>query len=126
MMIAAVTASTIAVTAPAQAAEVKPFSARAFTMAQQQGRSILIDVYADWCPTCRAQAPSIDRLARSPWAAKMIVFRLNFDTQKADWSRMGVRRQSTLIAYHGRKETGRLVGATDPALIEKLMHTPIA
>ena len=126
MMIAAVTAATIAVAAPAQAAEIKPFSARAFTIAQQQGRPILVDVYADWCPTCRAQAPSIDRLARSLWAAKMIVFRLNFDTQKADWSRMGVRRQSTLIAYRGYKETGRLVGATDPALIEKLMHTPIA
>ncbi len=29
----------------------------AFDAAQKEGKSILIDVSAPWCPTCKAQAP---------------------------------------------------------------------
>ncbi|WP_242140623.1 thioredoxin family protein [Sphingomonas sp. TREG-RG-20F-R18-01] len=126
MMYAAIAASTMVVVAPAQAAEVRPFDTRAFALAQKQGRPILIDIYADWCPTCKAQAPVIERIVKSPWATKMVVFRLNFDTQKSDWQKLGVRRQSTLIAYRGLRETGRSVGDTDPARIEKLIRSPVA
>lgn len=126
VMLAVMATSAIAAIAPAQAAEVRPFDARAFAQAQKQGRPILVDVFADWCPTCKAQAPVIERIAKSPWASKMIVFRLNFDTQKAAWKQLGVRRQSTLIAFRGPRETGRLVGDTDPARIEALIRSPIA
>lgn len=115
----------VAVSTPALAAEVRPFDAQAFAAAQRAGRPILVDVYADWCPTCKAQAPIVDRLVKDPSAAKMIVFRLNFDEQKPDWLRLGVRRQSTLIAFRGRKETARLVGDTNPASIAALIRSAI-
>ena len=37
---------------PASAAEWKPFSAAAFAEAQKEGKSILVDIFAPWCPTC--------------------------------------------------------------------------
>jgi hypothetical protein len=36
---------------------------------------------------------------------------------------LGVQMQSTLIIYHGTKETGRMTGATDPAVIKRLLET---
>jgi hypothetical protein len=36
---------------------------------------------------------------------------------------LGVQMQSTLIIYHGTKETGCMTGATDPAVIKRLLET---
>ncbi|MEO1488134.1 MAG: thioredoxin family protein, partial [Pseudomonadota bacterium] len=38
------------------------YNAAEFMMAQKKGKTIVVDVYADWCPTCRAQAPILDEL----------------------------------------------------------------
>lgn len=119
-----VAAAIIAVT-PAQAATVRPFSAAAFEAAQKQRRPILVDVYADWCPVCRTQHEVLNRLLPRKEFKDLAVFRLNFDTQKDAWSKFGVRRQSTLIAFHGRKEVGRSVAVTDGASIKQLLQTSL-
>lgn len=112
-------------TSAAFAAEFRNFDSAAFAEAQAAGRPILIDVGADWCPVCRAQAPIIrDRAANADFA-NLIVFRIDYDNQRAAWRQLNVRRQATLIAFHGAHETGRLVAATDPAAIEGLMRSAI-
>jgi len=110
---------------PAIAAQQKTFDAKAFAAAQREGRPILVDVHADWCPTCKAQAPLVERVVQAPQFKDMIVFKLDFDTQEADWRRLGVRRQSTLIAFKGAKESGRSVGDTNAASIAKLLESTL-
>ncbi len=110
---------------PAYAADVRPFNAKAFAAAQAQGRAIVVDVYADWCPTCKRQEPLIAELIAAPAYRNLIVFKLNFDEQKADWRRLGVRRQSTLIAFKGRNETGRSVGDTNRLSIARLIRSAL-
>src|SRR4051794_18915025 len=39
-----------------------PFSAAAFKAAQAAGNPILVEIHADWCPTCKAQVPILDKL----------------------------------------------------------------
>ena len=39
---------------PAIAADWKPFTQAEFSAAQKDGKPILVDVFAPWCPTCRA------------------------------------------------------------------------
>jgi thioredoxin 1 len=51
------------------------------------------------------------------------VFDVDFDTSKPLLRQLGVQMQSTLIVYHGAKETGRMTGATDPAVIKRLLET---
>ncbi len=109
----------------AYAAEVRPFSAQAFAAAQAQGRPILVDVYADWCPTCRRQQPLVAELIAAPAYRNLIMFKLNVDEQKDDWRRLGVRRQSTLIAFNGRNETGRSVGDTNANSIARLIRSTL-
>ncbi|GAC1578387.1 MAG: thioredoxin [Sphingomicrobium sp.] len=108
---------------PASAAIVQTFDARTFAIAQRQGRPIVVDVFADWCPTCKAQAPIVDRLAKIDRHKNLIIFRLNYDKQPADWRRLGVRQQSTLIAFRGVKETARSVGDTNAQSLAGLMNS---
>ncbi len=96
------------------------FTDAAFAAAQSQGKSIVIDVFAPWCPTCKAQAPILSKLEEEPKFAGFTVFRVDFDHQKAVLKRFGVRMQSTLIAFKGDKEQARSVGDTNPASVAAL------
>jgi thioredoxin 1 len=99
---------------PAMAQPIAPFSAASLRAAQASGKPILVDVFADWCPTCRAQHPTIESLSRDPAFARLVILRLDYDRQTAEERALGVRMQSTLIAFKGAKETARSVGVTDP------------
>lgn len=107
---------------PAAAAQFRPFDTRAFAAAQAQGRPILVDVSAKWCSTCRVQEKHIAKIARDPAFAKLIVFKLDYDTQKAERRRLKVPRQSTLIVFRGRRETGRSVADTNPRSLQALIR----
>jgi thioredoxin len=110
---------------PASAAEWKPFDAGAFAEAQKAGKPILVDIFAVWCPTCRAQNPILTQLTREPKYKDMVVFKVDFDTQKADVRALKATSQSTLIAYAGETEKGRTVGDTNPASIAALLDSAL-
>jgi thiol-disulfide isomerase/thioredoxin len=110
---------------PADAAEWKPFDAAAFAEAQKAGKPILVDIFAVWCPTCRAQNPILTQLTREPKYNDLVVFKVDFDTQKADVRALKATSQSTLIAFKGDKETARTVGDTNPASIAALIDSAL-
>jgi len=110
---------------PALAQPVQPFTTAALKAAQAAGKPVLVDAYASWCPTCRKQAPTIDAMASDPAFAKLVILRLDYDSQSAEKRQLGIVQQSTLIAFDGNKETGRLVGVTDPDQIKKLAQSAL-
>ena len=110
---------------PAQAAAVKTFTEAEFQAAQKAGKSILIEIHADWCPTCRAQAPIINSLLGTAKYKNLVTFRVDFDGQVDVVRAMGAQQQSTLITFKGSQEMGRSVGETNPAALEALLATAI-
>ena len=106
----------------AMAAAAAPFTAAAFAAAQKSGKSILVNVHADWCPTCQAQAPILSQLAAMPDFKDFAIFRVDFDAQKDVLRSLGVRSQSTLIVFKGGKEMTRSVGYTDRPGIEAMLR----
>ncbi len=114
-----------AVAAPASAAAIQPFSLAAFKAAQAEGRPILVDAHAGWCPICHLQGPTLSRLSTDPAFGKLLILRINYDRQNAEKQALGIRRQSTLIAYKGATETGRSVGVTDAKAITALAQTTL-
>jgi thioredoxin 1 len=102
------------------------FNAEKFTAAQEAGKPILVDVYAAWCPTCKTQRPIIDSLAADPAYADLVVFTVDFDTQKDALKSFGAHKQSTLIVFKGKTEAGRSVGDTDPQTIKALVDKAAA
>lgn len=105
----------------ALAAAPVPFADDAFAAAQRQGKTILVQVHADWCPQCAAQRPIIANLSKTDRFKDMVIFNIDFDTQKDLVRRFNVQRQSALIVYKGDKETGRSVGATQAGPITELL-----
>jgi thioredoxin 1 len=105
----------------AKASPQVPFTAEAFEAAQREGKSVLVDIWASWCPTCKAQAPVIEGLVNSKKFEGLTAFRVDFDAQADVVRSLGAQQQSTLIVFKGGKEVGRSVGETDPAAIEGLL-----
>jgi thioredoxin 1 len=106
-------------------AEPPAFTQSGFNQLQKEGKSILVEVHAPWCPTCRAQAPVVDMLLKKKEYQSINVLRVDFDSQKDALKAFNVSKQSTLIVYKGSKEMGRSTGDTSPASIEMLIQKAI-
>ena len=98
-----------------------PFSAEAFKAAQASGSPILVEIHADWCPTCKAQNPILDKLTADPKFKDLKIFRVDFDAMKPEVKQFGAQMQSTLIVFKGTAEQGRSVGDTKEASIAALL-----
>lgn len=101
--------------------EETPFTQAAFAKAQEEGKPILVHVTASWCSTCAAQKPIIDKLHAEAKFKPIVIFNINFDTEKKLLHKFDVEMQSTLIVYKGKTEEGRSTGETQPAAIQSLL-----
>jgi thioredoxin len=82
-------------------------------------------IHASWCPTCKAQAPTLAKLEAEPRFKDLTLVRVDFDSQKDAVKRFGARMQSTLITFKAGKETGRSVGETDLTALAALVAKAI-
>ena len=101
----------------------KPFDQAAFEAAQSSGKPILVDVFAPWCPVCKAQQAVLGALKQDAKYNDLTVLKVDFDNQPDVLKSFNVRQQSTLIAFKGKTETGRSAGDTNKASIEALIAT---
>src|SRR5271169_254874 len=108
-------------TGSAFAAQPLPFTASAFAAAQAEGKPILVDVTASWCPVCARQHPILSQLEQTLELRDLVVFDVDFDGQKEVLKQFGVRMQSTLIVFSGKTVAARATGITDPAEIQALL-----
>lgn len=124
-VVAAVIAGGVFVTGgfdPPVAEAVGPqFDTAAFTAAQAAGKTVLVDVWAPWCPTCRAQAPVIESLLGEPAFAGVVKMRVHYDNQKDAVRRFEALSQSTLIVFKGFEERARATGVVDRAEISAMI-----
>ena len=105
--------SLLAMMTPAFAVTWTDYSQTAFEQAQADGRVILVDVYADWCPTCKAQKPLLDDIAKDAVLDDALLVRVNFDTEKAFLAAHRVPRQSTILVFVGEEEVSRSIAETN-------------
>lgn len=101
------------------------FTPAAFEAAQKDGKSILIFVHAPWCPTCRVQEPIVLKLLSEPKYKGIVLFNVDFDSQKDVLRRFNTSKQSTLIGFKGGKETKRSSGDTESMNIEDLIESTL-
>src|SRR5579863_6600946 len=92
--------------APAWANTAVPYSAEAFKAAQASGSPILVEIHADWCPTCKAQGPILDKLTADPKFKNLKNLPRRFRRDEA--GRQAVRRADAVDpdCFQGRRRGG--------------------
>jgi thioredoxin 1 len=105
----------------APAAEV-PFNQTQFDAARAAGQPVAVVFHADWCPTCRAQAPVLKDLAQSPELKSLTLYIANFDTEKSLKKSLGVTQQSTIVVFKNGKESARSTGDTQQDSLAALLR----
>jgi len=115
-----IAALVVFVMAAAHAGEL-PFSQPAFDKALADGKPVVVDFAASWCPTCKAQKPIVKALLNEPARKPLTLFVADFDKEEALKKRLGVTMQSTLIAFKAGKEVARSTGQTDKAELGALL-----
>ncbi|QFT78442.1 thioredoxin family protein [Erythrobacter sp. THAF29] len=84
-----------------------------FMMAQKKGKTIVVDVYANWCPTCRAQAPILDELRSERQSSDVLFVKVDFDQEKDFLRAHRIPRQSTVLVFNGETEVARSIAETN-------------
>ena len=104
---------------PSLASAGQPFDAKSFQASQAAGKSILVDITASWCPTCKQQKPIVQEIEKEH--PDLVVYDVDFDSAKDVLKQFRVQYQSTLIMFKGSKEVARSTGETDPAPLRALV-----
>lgn len=106
----------------ANAGEIVPASMEAYKQASMAKKPIIMHIHASWCPVCAKQNPAIEALMKEPEFKDVVVFKIDFDTDKALVEQLGVKSQSTLIAAKGPVEIDRMVGISDQEQIRQFIR----
>jgi thioredoxin 1 len=109
----------------ASSAEV-PFDQARFDAARTAGEPIAVVFHADWCPTCRAQAPLLKDLAQAREFKSLTLFVANFDTEKTLKKSLGVTKQSTIVVFKNGKESARSTGDTQQDSLAALLRHAVS
>ena len=82
----------------------EPFTEARFQTLQAENKLVMVDIAADWCPTCRRQHAAISKLQAQHPDLNLHVLTVDFDKQK-EWVRhFKAPRQSTLILFKGTQQ----------------------
>lgn len=106
----------------AVALDIQPYSPETLATKQKAGEAVALHFHADWCPTCRAQEKVFNGW-KGDAAVPGTLLIVNYDKERELKRQLGVRTQSTVIAYKGGKETGRLAGDTDPKALRAVLES---
>ena len=102
-----------------------PFNQAQFDAMRSAGKPVAVVFHADWCPTCRAQAPVLRDLAETAALKPLTLYVANFDTEKALKRSLGVTQQSTIVVFKDGKEIARSTGDTQRDRLDALLKQAI-
>ena len=99
--------------ASAFALEIVPYTPETLAAAQKAGKPVALQFHADWCPSCRSQTKTFESM-KDDASLPVTLFVADYDNVRELRMALRVGSQSTIIFYHGKKQTARSVFETDP------------
>jgi thiol-disulfide isomerase/thioredoxin len=103
-----------------------PFDQAQFDAARAAGKPVAVVFHADWCPTCRAQAPVLKELAQTAQLKSVTLYIANFDTEKTLKKSLGVTKQSTIVIFKNGQEVARSTGDTQRDSLAALLSRAVS
>jgi thioredoxin 1 len=80
---------------------------------------VLVEFYADWCPTCRAMAPTLEQLAGEMPGAKIV--KVNVDDSPQLASRYGIDSIPSLLVFKDGQVVAAHVGLASRDQLRELV-----
>ncbi|QQR93052.1 MAG: thioredoxin family protein [Candidatus Iainarchaeum archaeon] len=80
--------------------EYVPFTKAAYDQALAEGKTVFLEFYATWCPTCQAQAPALKEGLESISSDKLVAFRVNYKDPDTDADETELARKYNITYQH--------------------------
>lgn len=84
-----------------RAGVIQTYSSTSYAEALADGKTVVIDFHASWCPICAANAPGIRAAFESTANQNVVGFIADYDIETALENQFGVSSQSTLVKVRG-------------------------
>jgi thioredoxin 1 len=81
---------------------------------------VVLDFWAEWCPPCRALAPTFEELAKQ-YEGRVRFLKLNVDENAQVPQRFGIKGIPTLVFFDGGREVERIVGASSKEALARIV-----
>ncbi len=101
----------------AWALDAEPYSNDRFAELQKDGELVLIDIFADWCPTCARQHEILKKYQAEHPDVNLHILTVDYDSDRRAVRELRAPRQSTLILYYGDKQFWYSVAETREEVI---------
>lgn len=108
----------------ALALEIVPYTPEALAEAQQAGKPVALQFHAKWCSSCRAQTQVFESLKDDP-TLPVTLFVADYDKVRELRMALRVGSQSTIVFYHGTKQTARSTFETDPEKLRTALKSTL-
>jgi thioredoxin 1 len=101
-------------------------SSAGLEQAQKKGEKIALFFHASWCPVCKRQGIFLSEIAKEPTYQSIRFLKADYDSETELKKSLGVKKQTTLILFSGKKEISRTQGVSDKdkliAELQKLLE----
>lgn len=92
---------------------------------KESGKTVLVDMYADWCGPCKMITPIIDELIKE-YDGKLEIVKVNVDNNPLSVATYGVRTIPTLLVFNKegelvKKQTGAIPKSKIVELFDKFL-----
>ncbi len=99
------------------------FTEQRFQALQQSGQSVLVDIHASWCQTCKRQGQVLSAFLDEHPECQLTVLSVDFDEQKNWVIHFEAPRQSTLVLFNGEEKVWFNVAETRKDVIYDALYT---
>lgn len=107
----------------AEVSQSEPFSEARLKALQADNALVLIDIAADWCPSCAKQKAILAKFQQQYPEAKLRILTVDFDKQKNWVIHFKAPRQSTLVLFKGTTQRWFAVAETrEDVIVDELLR----
>ena len=86
----------------------KDINGKEVSLSDLKGKYVYIDVWATWCPPCRAELPHLKKLEEAMKGKNIVFVSISVDKDKAAWEKMVKEQQLGGIQLHTGGDRGLL------------------